>query len=159
MPNEQTPPRSASSSASPVPLSREEVLILKVAELVLNRDFVDTAARVLLRGTRPASKVQDLVLRADLEELKRRCDDAGKVKWPVLPDCQSIWVIEKLWTDCMENEARAAHGYKAEGYCVSEVTADALVAEAGIFQGECWALSGQWPMRRKVKLDLLKPSP
>lgn len=71
----------------------------------------------------------------------------------------SIWVIEKLWTDWMENEAHAAYGYKTEGYCVSEVTADALIAEAGIFQGECWALSGQWPMRRKVKLDLLKPSP
>ena len=71
---------------TPTPLSREEILILKIAELTLNRGFVDTAARALLRGVRPASKAQDLVLRADLEELKRRCDDAANVSWPVLPN-------------------------------------------------------------------------
>jgi len=57
-------------------LTTEEILILKVAEMTLHRGFVDTAVRVLLRGVRPASKAQDLVIRADLAELKRRCDDA-----------------------------------------------------------------------------------
>ena len=73
-------------SDPPKPLTPEEILTLKVAELTLHRDVVDTAARVLLRGVRPASRAQDLVLRADLEELKRRCDDAAKVKWPTLPN-------------------------------------------------------------------------
>ena len=72
--------------AAPEPLTPEEILTLKVAELTLHRGFVDSATRVLLRGVRPASKAQDLVLRADLEELKRRCDDAAKVSWPVLPN-------------------------------------------------------------------------
>ncbi len=71
-----------SASGTVKPLTTEEILILKVAQLTLNRDFVDTAARILLRGVRPASAAQDLVLRADLEELKRRCDDAAKVEWP-----------------------------------------------------------------------------
>ena len=76
----------SSESSVPTPLTREEILILKIAELTLQSGFVDTAARALLRGVRPASKAQGLVLRADLEELKRRCDDAAKVSWPVLPN-------------------------------------------------------------------------
>ncbi len=85
---EHPPMRGVGSSDSSAPLTPEEILILKVAELTLHRGFVDTAARVLLRGVRPASKAQDLVLRADLEELKRRCDDAANVSWPVLPNSQ-----------------------------------------------------------------------
>jgi hypothetical protein len=66
------------------PLSREEVLTLKIAEHVLCRDQLSLAVASLLRGVRKAGKsgVQKLVLAADLEELERRMQQADSVKWP-----------------------------------------------------------------------------
>lgn len=66
------------------PLSREEILTLKIAEHVLMRDMLDTAIRSLLRGVRPAgtSKYQNLVLADHLEELERRANDSMNIKWP-----------------------------------------------------------------------------
>lgn len=66
------------------PLSREEVLTLKIAEHVLCRDQLALAVASLLRGARKAGKsgVQKLVLSADLEELERRMQQADSVKWP-----------------------------------------------------------------------------
>jgi hypothetical protein len=64
------------------PLSFEEVLTLKVAELFLARDMVSAAARTLLSGARKASKAQDMVLRADLEELLEKTKQADGIVWP-----------------------------------------------------------------------------
>ena len=80
-----------------------------------------------------------------------------KIIHPAEPTFRSVWVIEKLWTDWMENDVHAAQGYKLEGYCASEAAADALIAEAGVYQGECWAVAPSTPVRRKVKLKLLAP--
>lgn len=66
------------------PLSREEVLTLKIAEHVLCRAQLALAVASLLRGARKAGKsgVQKLVLAADLEELERRMQQADSIKWP-----------------------------------------------------------------------------
>lgn len=80
-----TNPDASGEAQNVKPLSHEEVLTLKIAELMLHRDFVNAAARVLLRGVRRASAAQDLVIRQDIEELKRRCDDADNIKWPSTP--------------------------------------------------------------------------
>ena len=84
------------ASSQPVPpadppaeklnLSETEVLILKIAELVLNRDMVESAARPLLANALPVGKsgLQKRVLAKDLFELTRRCDGAMTVKWPKL---------------------------------------------------------------------------
>ncbi len=66
------------------PLSREDVLTLKIAEHVLCRDMLSSAVASLLRGARKAGKsgVQKLVLAADLDELERRMQQADSVKWP-----------------------------------------------------------------------------
>lgn len=69
------------------PLNREEILMLKVAELILQRDSMDRAVRSLLSRIRPAGKsgYQAMVLTSDVEELRRRADDSMRVTWPALP--------------------------------------------------------------------------
>lgn len=66
------------------PLSREEVLILKIAEHDLHRTAMIAAVRKLLHGARKAgtSQHQCLILRVHLEELCQRADAAEEVKWP-----------------------------------------------------------------------------
>lgn len=62
--------------------STEEVLILKVGQLMLHRGFVESAISSLINGRRTASQYQDLVLRSDLDEVIRRCDEMVSVEWP-----------------------------------------------------------------------------
>lgn len=77
-----TPKQPDQTKPSPdvTPLTKEEVLTLKVAHLVLDRGMVETAALVLNAGARKVSAAQVLVLRADLEELMRRVEDAKKTQ-------------------------------------------------------------------------------
>ncbi len=66
---------------------------------------------------------------------------------------QGIWLIEKLWTDSLENDYYAAQGYEPEGYVLYEEEADALIKSAGTFTGNCWAVSETTPVRRKRKIS------
>lgn len=68
-------------------LSREEVLTLKVGELLLHKSDVQSAATALLKGVRRAGRSgnQALVLVSDLEALSRAVKQAAPVTWPVFP--------------------------------------------------------------------------
>lgn len=69
----------------------------------------------------------------------------------------AVWLIQRLWTDNLENEASAASGYRPEGFAEREEDADRLVTEAGYYTGNCWAVPESTPMRRKLKLPRLTP--
>ena len=55
-----------------------------------------------------------------------------------------IFLIEKLWTDPMENELSAAAGYSVEGYVKTENEARCIVKEGGEYKYSCWAIIN-WP--------------
>ena len=65
-------------------MTHEEILVLKIAELMLHRDSVDRAALSVLRNARKAGRsgAQKLVLTSDLTELDKRCAAAMTVDWP-----------------------------------------------------------------------------
>lgn len=70
------------------PLTREEILLLKIAQLDLERHSVDMAIRSLLAGVRSTGKNQSqrIVLTDDLGELERRADESKAVNaFPELP--------------------------------------------------------------------------
>ena len=73
-------------------------------------------------------------------------------------DCSALWLIEILWTDSLENEIDSARGYGPEGYALTESDADALIAQAGLYTGNCWAISEPTPLRRKKRIELLSPN-
>jgi hypothetical protein len=64
--------------------SREEILMLKVGELMLHRGFVESAIDRLSQGAREMGKSghQIAVLKYDVEELCRRAEDMHNVSWP-----------------------------------------------------------------------------
>lgn len=66
-----------------------------------------------------------------------------------------IWLIEKLWTDSLENEVSAVAGYAPAGFVLTEAEADTLIREAGNFTGKCWALNHPTPILRKRKIERL----
>ena len=72
--------------------------------------------------------------------------------------CSALWLIEILWTDSLENEIDSARGYGPEGYALTESDADALIAQAGLYTGNCWAISEPTPLRRKKRIELLSPN-
>lgn len=55
----------------------------------------------------------------------------------------AIWIIERLWTDQMENDYNLALGYKPVGYVETEDKANAMIAAAGTreYKGTCWPLA------------------
>lgn len=69
---------------SQAPYTQEQILIFKVAELMLRLHEMEMAARSLLRGVRPygMSRYQRAVLASDLEALLKATDGASSVKWP-----------------------------------------------------------------------------
>ena len=69
------------------PISREDVLNLKIGELMLHRGFVTSALEKLSKGARPMGKsgIQIAVLADDVDELLRRCEDMHNVSWPNNP--------------------------------------------------------------------------
>ena len=68
----------------------------------------------------------------------------------------TIYVIEELWTDPMENDFNAALGYKAIGYVVGIDRANQLVQEAGFNDHRGWPILGRKiPKRKMIKLEEL----
>jgi len=82
-PATEAPPNCAVSPGS-AQYSREEVLTLKIGELMLHRGFVTSALEKLSKGARPMGKsgMQIAVLADDVRELVRRCEDMHNVAWP-----------------------------------------------------------------------------
>jgi hypothetical protein len=70
----------------------------------------------------------------------------------------TIFVIEELWTDEMENETARAIGYSAVGFVEDEQLARKLVADAGVAPKKTmWAMFEDMPRKRYKPLTLLKP--
>lgn len=54
----------------------------------------------------------------------------------------SVFVIEKIWTDSLENEHASAVGYTAIGYVESEERARSIVLAGRMLTSkDCWAIS------------------
>ncbi len=72
-----------------------------------------------------------------------------------------VFVIERLWTDWMENNPHAAVGYAPVGFVDTEDEAKALVVAAGNADpARCWAISKYHPtpnLRYRELRRLVKP--
>lgn len=51
-----------------------------------------------------------------------------------------IYLIEKFWTDSLENHPSYASGYSVVGYVTDENKAKQLVSEAGTYAGTGWPI-------------------
>lgn len=51
-----------------------------------------------------------------------------------------IYLIEKFWTDSLENHPSYASGYSVVGYVTEENRAKQLVSEAGTYAGTGWPI-------------------
>ena len=61
----------------------------------------------------------------------------------------SIWLIERIWFDNMENEVGSAVGYSPFGYLESEEKAKEFCNKGKICtQKDCWAVYGETPEYR-----------
>lgn len=56
-----------------------------------------------------------------------------------------IWVIEKLWTDNLENDVDSARGYEMVGFVETEEQAKSIIDNGGMYTGICWAVSPNTP--------------
>ena len=65
-----------------------------------------------------------------------------------------MYLIERLWTDPMEN--RNAHGYKMEGYISSVSDAERYCKNQGtLTQESCWSFRSDMPVCIMTKLPNL----
>ncbi len=69
------------------PFTREEILTLKVAQLMLHRGQVENAFKSLAAGVRFTGRqgTQLLILAGDFNELDRHVKESSTVGWPELP--------------------------------------------------------------------------
>lgn len=52
-----------------------------------------------------------------------------------------IYIIEKLWTDTLENDYSRAQGYEPVGYVTQLDDARRIVHDAGVVTGDGWPFS------------------
>lgn len=65
-----------------------------------------------------------------------------------------IFLIEKLWTDSLENEVNGAYGYDPHSYVDLEETAIRIVKDGGIVdKKQCWAFIRNMPMYKYTKIN------
>ena len=66
-----------------------------------------------------------------------------------MSDLESIFMIEKIWIDPLENDIPSAVGYKPVGYTTNEDRAKVFCAKGREFNKEdCWAISNPMPEYR-----------
>jgi len=57
-----------------------------------------------------------------------------------------VYLIEKIWTDSMENKSERALGYSPVGYVYSEKAAKKFCGKGRIYtDNDCWAIFTQMP--------------
>lgn len=62
---------------------------------------------------------------------------------------QSIWLIERIWFDVLENEIDSAVGYSPFGYIETEDKAKDFCQKGEIYtQKNCWAVRWEMPEYR-----------
>ena len=60
-----------------------------------------------------------------------------------------VYLIEKIWTDSLENEISAAVGYEPFGFMVNEEAAKNFCAKGRLYkQKDCWAIRDSLPEYR-----------
>lgn len=111
-----------------------------VASARMERDGVDGAKHIVYRSLkdgctwiRPAAEF--------FRKFSLVCDPVEKPE---------PYLIERLWTDMMENQPSAAIGYRPIGVVMGKAVADVLVAEAGFEHGD------GWPIRRGEQMPKLR---
>ena len=58
---------------------------------------------------------------------------------------QSIYLIEKTWTDNLENDTSACWGYTVVGFVETEKEAKKIVKAGGVHsEKDCWAFTFEW---------------
>ena len=66
----------------------------------------------------------------------------------------SIFLIEKLWLDSMENNIDSAKGYKPIGFVTNEKEAIDICNNGKIYTSkDCWAIFGEEKEFRYIKID------
>jgi len=69
-----------------------------------------------------------------------------------------IFLIEKIWTDSMENEIDSAVGYDSWGYMTNEKNAKEFCEKGKTFtQNDCWAIRENMPEYRYRKILKVRP--
>ena len=53
----------------------------------------------------------------------------------------SLWLIEKMWIDDMENRIENALGYNIVGYVMTKEEADKEITFAGTITGDGWPIA------------------
>jgi len=67
-----------------------------------------------------------------------------------------IYLIEKAWTDWLENNLSDAFGYEPVGFVSSEEEAKSIVSSGGLVP-DMWALYEPTPLYRYRALEVFKP--
>ena len=96
-----------------------------------NEDFVHTDI-----------EVNGSILEEMLEEYAKQASDLPRTP-------RSIWLIEQIWFDSMENEIDSAVGYSLFGYVENEEKAKEFCSKGKIYtRKDCWAVGGEVPEYR-----------
>jgi len=85
------------------------------------------------------------------EEGKRITKLRGKLQFiyggnaaPSPAEQDHIYIIEKLWTDSMENEVSNARGYSSYGFFDTYEEANEFRNKGKVYtQADCWAITGE----------------
>ena len=63
-----------------------------------------------------------------------------------------IFLIERLWTNSIENHPMAAYGYEPHGFMLSKSKAEKLSKSEMVPKSKCWALNKPMPKYRFKEL-------
>lgn len=94
----------------------------------------------------PSSKVQPAIMSQALKELALSAWNAS------MRDYSDVWLMQKLWTDPMENHPSKAMGYDNAGVVVSESEANRIIEEGGFIEDKGWPIMGKAPKYKKRRL-------
>ena len=97
-----------------------------------------------------SSKVQPPIMSQALKELAESAWNASK------QDSSDIWLIQKLWTDYMENHPSNSMGYANAGVVSSMSEANRIIEEGGFVEEKGHPLYGKYPLYKKTLLTSFK---
>ena len=81
------------------------------------------------------------------------CDDCGR------EEQKTVFVIEELWTDSLENQIGNAMGYQAVGFAWTPEDARHIVDQGGEVVGTGWPIKAGEKMRRRRAMPVRLMTP
>ena len=58
-----------------------------------------------------------------------------------MSEFETIFLVEELWADSMENDLSRAIGYRPIGFVTTQKEADTLVMQRGVEMGDGWPIN------------------